>query len=234
VFRLLSLKHEKPAVRILGVVGSPRKGFNTEIMVNEALKAAKEAGDVDTELLRLADLDINFCKGDVSCLKTKRCIQNDSMNGLYKKLVEEIDGFIFGSPVYFKSMTGQLKTFIDRLQPIVTVDYMGLLNKPATVLTVGYGRNGGQELAIKAIEGALLDCGMIIVGGDITDGRGAWSGTQGGGYNVIQVQYDERGLKYARACGRRVAEIAISLKIGLPYTRYVTDPSPGIPKKYPP
>ena len=86
------IKAEKSRIKILGIVASPRKGWNTDILVKEAMKAAEEAGNVETEILYLFDLKFGYCKGDLGCLKTKTCTQyDDDMNKLFKKLVDVED-----------------------------------------------------------------------------------------------------------------------------------------------
>ena len=87
-------------MKIIGIVASARKGGNTEIMVKEALKTAKEAG-ADTELFLIAGKDIKGCDGCRSCQQTGNCRINDDMQPLYK-LMLAADGIIFGTPVYFR------------------------------------------------------------------------------------------------------------------------------------
>lgn len=103
----------KVPIKLLGIVCSPRKGGNTEILVREALTGAQEAG-AQTELITLRDKDIKYCDGCRTCDNTGKCHIKDDMQAIYPKLLEA-DGLIFGSPVYFWSVTGQAKVFIDRL-----------------------------------------------------------------------------------------------------------------------
>ena len=100
-------------MKILGIVCSPRKGGNTEIMVEEALAVAREAG-AETELVLVADKNIAPCDACSTCRKTGVCRINDDMQHLYKQL-EAADGIIFGTPVYFTNVTAQAKTIMDRL-----------------------------------------------------------------------------------------------------------------------
>ncbi len=98
-------------MKILGVVGSPRKGGNTEIMVEEALATAREAG-AETELVLIAGKKIAGCDGCDTCRKTMACHIKDDMQTIYKQL-EAADGIIFGTPVYFGSVPSQAKAIID-------------------------------------------------------------------------------------------------------------------------
>ena len=99
-------------MKILALSFSPRKGGNTEILLNEALKGARQEG-AETELYSTIDKEIKPCDSCGSCMKTGKCHIQDDMQGLYEKL-KEADGIIFGTPVYFYNMTAQAKTVIDR------------------------------------------------------------------------------------------------------------------------
>ena len=90
-------------MKILGIVGSPRKGGNTEILVEEALTATREAG-AQTEIILLADKNIAGCDGCGSCFETGVCKIKDDMQSIYPQL-EAADAIIFGSPVYFGGVT---------------------------------------------------------------------------------------------------------------------------------
>jgi len=99
--------------RVLGVVGSPRKGGNTQILVSEILKGAREAG-ARTELLPLGKLRIEECDGCHTCWETEVCRINDGMTGVYGKLMEN-DCIILATPMYWFGPTVPMKAFIDRL-----------------------------------------------------------------------------------------------------------------------
>lgn len=99
-------------MRILGIVCSPRKGGNTEILVKEALEAAREAG-CETELILVADKKIAPCDGCNACVKTSVCKIMDDMQGVYEEL-EKADGIIFGTPSYFINVSAQAKAIMDR------------------------------------------------------------------------------------------------------------------------
>jgi multimeric flavodoxin WrbA len=99
-------------MRILGIVGSPRKNGNTEILVKEALSSAHNYG-ADTEVINVSERNITSCDGCESCDVTGKCHIDDDMQDIYKKLLQS-DGIIFGSPVYYWSVTAQIKALIDR------------------------------------------------------------------------------------------------------------------------
>lgn len=98
--------------KILGVIGSPRKKGNTDILVSKILEGAKSKGS-KIETIYLADLDIQECDGCHVCWKGKSCCKHDDMNPIYSKIIES-DVIIFGTPVYWYGPTALMKAFIDR------------------------------------------------------------------------------------------------------------------------
>ena len=100
-------------MKVIGVVCSPRQQGNTEILVREALTAAREAGAEEVEMVSLANKKIFPCDGCDCCLETGECIIDDDMQHIYPKLLTA-DGIIIGTPVYFWGACGLAKIFIDR------------------------------------------------------------------------------------------------------------------------
>lgn len=99
---------------VLGIVGSPRKEGNTDILVNEVLRGAKDASS-KTDRVFLNDLRIKPCQAECSdrCKKTSECIIEDDMSLLYNKLFMN-DVIVLGTPVYWYGPSAQLKAFMDR------------------------------------------------------------------------------------------------------------------------
>ncbi|KYK38259.1 MAG: hypothetical protein AYK18_17560 [Theionarchaea archaeon DG-70] len=101
-------------MKVLGIAGSPRKEGNTEILMRTALASAERFG-AEVELLRAVDKNVKPCNGCLTCLKTGECvIKDDDMQEIYQKL-QAADGIILGSPVYYFSVTAQMKVLIDRM-----------------------------------------------------------------------------------------------------------------------
>jgi multimeric flavodoxin WrbA len=105
-------------MKIIGVNGSPRKGWNTHILVEEALKGAASKG-AETEMVNLYDL--NF-KGCVSCFACKRlggkslgrCAANDDLLPVLDR-IHGCDGLILGSPIYIGEVTASMRALFERL-----------------------------------------------------------------------------------------------------------------------
>lgn len=101
-------------MKIIGFNGSPRKNGNTASLINVILDEARRSG-ADTEIWHTSDLDISPCRSCYACRKgTAGCIIQDDMQKLYKSIAS-CDALVFGSPIYMGQMSGQAKTFLDRL-----------------------------------------------------------------------------------------------------------------------
>lgn len=98
--------------RVLGIVGSPRRGGNTEILVDEVLAGAAETG-AQTEKVMLSKLDIGACRACDACAKAGKCVQQDDMHALLEQMAQS-DVWVFGTPVYYWGPTTQFKAFVDR------------------------------------------------------------------------------------------------------------------------
>lgn len=99
---------------ILGVNGSPRKNGNTELLLDRALLGAAKTG-AKTEKVNLGEMKYSPCLSCDNAKKTGECIVRDDMRKIFSA-VKRADGFIIASPVYFGSVSAQLKMMIDRFQ----------------------------------------------------------------------------------------------------------------------
>jgi multimeric flavodoxin WrbA len=99
-------------MKILGILGSPRKDGNSDILLEEALRGAREAG-AETEKIILDELQIHGCRDCKGCNETGRCIIEDDMQHVLDQVLEA-QGIIHSGPVYFYSMTAQMKAYLDR------------------------------------------------------------------------------------------------------------------------
>ena len=98
--------------RVLGIVGSPRRGGNTEILLDEVLRGAQEAGARVGKVF-LNDLDIAPCQACGACEETGECAQSDDMHSLLERM-KRSDVWAFGTPVYWWGPSAQFKLFLDR------------------------------------------------------------------------------------------------------------------------
>jgi multimeric flavodoxin WrbA len=105
-------------MKILALIGSPRKGGNTDILVEQILKGSERGGHFG-EKLYLYDYEILPC---LDCRRCKRedhlCALKDGMRDIYQKL-QDSDLIIFGTPIYWYGPTGKMKLLIDRMRPFI-------------------------------------------------------------------------------------------------------------------
>jgi multimeric flavodoxin WrbA len=148
-------------MRVLGIVCSPRKGGNTEILVKEALATAHEAG-AETEIVLVADKHIAPCDGCGSCFETSVCKIKDDMQPLYQQM-KAADAIIFGTPVYFHNVTAQAKAIMDRtFLFLIDMRLKGKVAAPILAL-----RRVGAGQTRNLLYGYFVAQGMIPVRGAI-------------------------------------------------------------------
>ena len=151
---------------VLIISSSPRKDGNSERLCQEFMKGARESGN-QVELVCLRDKKIGYCVACYACTELGHCFQDDDMNELAEKL-ERADVIVLATPVYFYSMSGQLKVFIDRLVPNYTKIHADIyLFCPAWD-----PETANLEPPLEAIRGCTRDCfeeceekGALAVGG---------------------------------------------------------------------
>lgn len=98
--------------KVLVLSGSPRKGGNSDLLCDQFLLGAIEAGN-QAEKLFLRDKKINYCVGCGICQEEKKCVLQDDMAEVLEKMIEA-DVIVMATPVYFYTMDAQMKTLIDR------------------------------------------------------------------------------------------------------------------------
>jgi multimeric flavodoxin WrbA len=223
-------------VNILGIVGSPRKGGNTEVMMRAALEAAESLGGVRTEIILMAGRKVSPCTGCHHCwFHDGVCAFKDDAGDMIQKMLEA-DGMVVGSPVYFGSLSATLKGLLERCLKLNrmkresdTFDTMAyqavkseevifpLRNKVGGALSVGGVQSGGQERVIIDIHGFFLLNDMIVVtdGGMRTPEVHPHFGGVGIGRGKKQVENNPYGMATSRSVGLRVAEVAKLIKLGM-------------------
>jgi multimeric flavodoxin WrbA len=179
---------------ILGISGSPKSGGNSEYMLNEALKTASERG-FQTERLLCSKLEVNFCNDCGECGRNNPCPKDDDMSEVYE-IMASAQGIIVASPVYFGTVTGQLKTIFDRTLVFRRQGFK-LKDKVGGALAVGGSRNGGQEKTIQAIHDWMHIHGMIVVGDN----------SHFGGIAVRPAIEDKMGQETIRATANKICDV---------------------------
>ena len=187
-------------MKVLGIVGSTRKGGNTEILVREVLDAATKEG-AKTEMIFLSEFRLSPCNACHVCDRTSPpiCTIKDDVEKL-TQLMEEADGVIIASPVYYGGVTAEVKIFIDRV---------GYLNRARESITfrnkiggvVAVARRTGLNNTLNQLTGFLSGMNMILPGSARVRAIGNKRG---------EVRKDEEGMKEARKLG---SDMAVLLKL---------------------
>ena len=130
--------------RVLGVVGSPRRGGNTETLVDEVLRGAAEAG-AQTEKAVLSEMNVQPCRACDACSRLGSCVIEDDMVALLEKM-KASRVWVLGTPVYWWGPTAWMKAFIDRWYGVDRAMFRGR----GVVLVVPSG--GGSSYARQTVE----------------------------------------------------------------------------------
>jgi multimeric flavodoxin WrbA len=143
-------------MKVLGIYGSPRKGGNSDLLLDQALAGAGSAG-AEVSSIYARELKISGCQECGSCSKTGACATKDDMQKVYP-LIKEAEVIILASPVFFYGFSAQLKALIDRCQALWS-DRM-LCKKGAQRKVYESGR--GVVIAVGATKGPNLFAGVEL------------------------------------------------------------------------
>ncbi len=139
--------------KVLIVSSSLRNGSNSEILAREAEAGAREAGN-EVEYISLKDKDLNFCRGCLACQKTGKCVIRDDMDDMIGKVCAA-ESIIFATPIYYYELSGQLKTFLDRTNPLYIEDC-----KFRDIYLITTSAEAGEHIPERAVNGlkGWIDC----------------------------------------------------------------------------
>lgn len=185
-------------MKTLGIVGSPRKGGNTEQYMQHTLKVIADEG-IETEMLSLAGKDIRPCTACMACRNTENCPVEDDLMPIYQKM-KESDAIIIGCPVYFQSSNALTRAFLERS------GYISLQNG-----RVFAGKVGGPLVVTRRTAMSLTYAQMLLW---FTGQRLFIPGSTGAaiGREKGEVLKDEEGMSRAKEFGKGVAFLLKKLK----------------------
>lgn len=106
---------------VLVISTSPRKNGNSDALADAFIRGAQQAGN-QVEKINLYDKTIGFCKGCLTCQSTQRCIIHDDASAIAQRMLTA-DVIVFATPIYYYGMCGQMKTLLDRANPLYSADY---------------------------------------------------------------------------------------------------------------
>ena len=107
--------------KVLVISTSPRKNSNSEMLADEFLRGAQDAGH-EAEKLSLRGADLRFCRGCMACIGTGRCPIADDVADILRRM-HDADVIAFATPIYYFEMSGQMKTLLDRANWLYSSDY---------------------------------------------------------------------------------------------------------------
>ncbi|MCQ2326963.1 MAG: flavodoxin family protein [Bacteroidales bacterium] len=107
--------------KVVVISTSLRARSNSDILADKFIEGAKAAGN-DIEKITLKDKDIRFCRGCFACAELKKCVINDDVNAIMEKVLNA-DVVVWATPIYYYEMSGQMKTLIDRMNAMYSMDY---------------------------------------------------------------------------------------------------------------
>ncbi len=155
---------------VLIISSSLRKGSNSDALADEFMSGAIQAGNT-AEKISLSNKKIAFCKGCLACQKTLRCVINDDSIEITEKMLKA-DVIVFATPVYYYGMCGQLKTVLDRANPLYPSDYR--FRDIYLLATAADDQKNAVDGTVKGIEG-WVECfsnaqlKKTIFAGGVTD-----------------------------------------------------------------
>ena len=162
------------AKKVLIISASIRGGSNSEILAKECERGAVAAGH-DVEFISLKGKEIRFCMGCLVCQDKCTCVIKDDVADIMAK-VKEAEVIIFATPIYYYEMSGQLKTLLDRLNPLYPTEYA--FRDIYMIATAADDADSAFEKAYNGLQG-WVDCFEkatlkgIVTGGGINDAKDA-------------------------------------------------------------
>lgn len=160
--------------KVVVISTSLRAGSNSDMLADKFIDGAVSVGN-SVEKISLAGKNIAFCKGCLACQKLGRCVIDDDVNEIMKKVLAA-DVVVWATPIYYYEMSGQMKTLIDRMNAMYSLDYkfrdIYLLSTAAeddaqTPKRAEIGLSGWIDCYPKCRLAGTLFCGGVNSPGDI-------------------------------------------------------------------
>lgn len=175
-------------MNIIGLMGSPRKGGNTDILMDTVLDGAKDNGHEVSKVFVYGAgvgpcLDCRGCKKDELV-----CVVDDGMQAIYPRL-EAADVIVFGTPVYWVGPTGPIKQLFDRLRPYF--DTGGLKGKKAVVVAPAGDGPSDADLVVEMFRRSFDMLGIEFIGSVL-----------GKAYDKKEILEDKKAMDEAAKIGK--------------------------------
>jgi multimeric flavodoxin WrbA len=174
-------------MKVLGIMGSPHKDGTTDMLISEILRGAKDSGS-EVQKINLVDKKIEYCRGCRECMKDitipiGKCVIKDDMNEILKDF-RAADHYVMGTPVYMMHVNARMKTFLERLYPLVRYPdepgppYSrrddGKIKNAVLVVTMGAPKEWAEAIAenAKSSMETILTLEGVMVSSTILGGQG--------------------------------------------------------------
>ena len=204
-------------MKVLMINGSPHPKGCTYTALNEIAQELSRQG-IESEILQIGKEAIHGCTACGQCRKLGKCVFDDAVNRFAQKLAEA-DGLIFGTPVYYAGISGQLKSFLDRL---FFSSGRKLAYKPAAAV-VSARRGGCTATFDDVIKYFTINC-MPVVSSQY------WN--QVHGFTPDDVRKDEEGLQIMRTLARNMAWMLKCIEYGKSNGINIPEREPGIASNF--
>ena len=189
-------------MNILGISGTPRRGGNSEILLNAALEPFVAAGWYTTRIL-LSETKIEPCTGCETCVEEKICVIKDAMQDVYKAF-EACDAIIIAAPSYWRNVPAQLKALFDRTFAAKNRPLKGKLGGAIAVGRATAG--GGQSKVLDVIHNFYLSNGALCVSGEL-------NGVTASADKPGDILAQPRRLEQANILGRNILDLLRNCEI---------------------
>ena len=186
-------------MKVLLINGSPRKGGNTTIALNEMVKVF-EAEGIETEVVQIGNKDIRGCIACGTCKTKGKCVFDDVVNELAPKF-EEADGLVVASPVYYASANATLIACLDRL--FFSTPFDKTMKVGASVVVA---RRGGLSATFDELNKYFTISNMPVASSQ------HWNSVHGS--EPGQAEQDAEGLQTMRVLARNMAFLMKSIALG--------------------
>lgn len=149
----MTIKKNRSMKNIVVISTSLRMGSNSDMLADRFMDGAIEAGNSVTKV-SMDKLDIRFCKGCLACQKLGRCAIEDDANDVMR-IVLNSDVVVWATPIYYYEMSGQMKTMIDRMNAMYSLDY-----KFRDVILLSTAAEDEESVPARAVSGLTgwIDC----------------------------------------------------------------------------
>lgn len=174
------------SMKVLIISTSLRTNSNSDILARKCVRGALDAGH-EAEYVSLKGKRIEYCIGCLSCIKSGRCVLKDDVKDIMEK-VKQAEVIIFATPIYYYEMCGQMKTLLDRLNPLYASEYA--FRDIYMIATAAENEESAFEKAYNGLQG-WVDCFEkatlkgIVKGAGISDASDALNHK-----NVLKSAYE--------------------------------------------